>query len=159
MSGPGERTALSPTELTGAFWEALYRRDWEDVASFFGPESIYFDVPTGPSTAARGPADVVRRLRLGLDGLSGYDHHGEPLVVADGEVVFTEHTEVWHWHTGESVALPFVSVQRVRDGVILVWKDYWDYQTLLGASPAWWQERIFSDDLTWVHDATGHPLL
>jgi len=150
---------MSPTQVTAAFWEALYQRDWDDVATFFGPESIYFDVPTGPSTAARGPVDVVRRLRLGLDGLSGYEHSGEPLLVADGEVVITEHTEVWHWHTGESVALPFVSVQRVRDGVILVWKDYWDYQTLLGASPAWWQERLFSDDLSWVHDATGHPLV
>ena len=64
-----DRGGWSPVEVAAAFWEALYRRDWTDVASFFGPESIYFDVPTGPSTAAQGPDDIVTRLRLGLDGL------------------------------------------------------------------------------------------
>jgi hypothetical protein len=39
-----------------------------------------------------------------------------------------------------------------------MWKDYWDYQTLVGNSPAWWQERLFTADLHWIHDATGHPL-
>ena len=37
-------------------------------------------------------------------------------------------------------------------------KDYWDYQTLVGNSPQWWQDRLFSADLFWIHDATGHPL-
>jgi hypothetical protein len=35
----------------------------------------------------------------------------------------TEHTEVWTWESGETVALPFVSVQRIVDGVIVLWKD------------------------------------
>ena len=50
-----------------AFWDALYARDWDQVRSFFGPDSIYLDVPTGPTAAARGPADIEKRLRLGLD--------------------------------------------------------------------------------------------
>ena len=28
----------------------------------------------------------------------------------------------------------------------------------LGAAPPDWQERLFSADLDWIHDATGHPL-
>ncbi len=149
---------LSPTEVTAAFWSALYERNWDLIASFFNDDSIYFDVPTGPSTAGKGPDHIVARLKLGLEGIDGYDHHDRVTVVTDGNVVMTEHTEVWKWHTGETATLPFVSVQWVKDGVITMWKDYWDYNTLLGASPGWWQERLFTADLFWMYDATGHPL-
>ena len=40
-----------------------------------------------------------------------------PALVHD-DAVITEHTETWHWKTGESVTLPFVSVHELRDGVI-----------------------------------------
>ena len=85
----------------------------------------------------------------------GYEHH--PGVVAEGAdgIVVTEHTEVWTWETGETVALPFVSVQRIHDGVIVLWKDYWDFQTLMGAAPAAWHERLDTADLSWVVDVTG----
>jgi limonene-1,2-epoxide hydrolase len=146
-----------PLAVATAFWAALYDRDWARIRSFFGPDSVYFDVPTGPSTAAMGPEDIEARLRLGLDPIVGYEHH-PGVVVCNGEVVMTEHTEVWRWESGETVALPFVSVQHVRDGVIVMWKDYWDYNTLLNASPPDWQERLFSADLSWMYDATGHPL-
>ena len=152
-----ERSAMDPASVTAAFWAALYRRDWDDVASFFDDESIYFDVPTGPSTAAKGPADIIARLRLGLDGLSGYDHGPRTVVVSDPPIVMTEHTEIWHWPGGETATLPFVSVQHVTDGIITMWKDYWDYNTLVGSSPADWQERLFTADLHWLYDATGHP--
>lgn len=148
----------SPRAVTAAFWAALYERDWPRIRSFFGPESIYFDVPTGPATAAKGPEDIEARVRLGLEPIVGYEHR-PGVVVADGDVVMTEHTEVWTWASGATVALPFVSVQHVRDGVIVMWKDYWDYDTLLGAAPVDWQDRLFSADLSWIHDATGHPLV
>ena len=44
--------SASPRETATAFWAALYDRDWARIRSFFGPESIYYDVPTGPSAAA-----------------------------------------------------------------------------------------------------------
>ena len=111
-------------------------------------------MPTGPSTAARGPESIEARLRLGLETLAGYEHR-PGVVVADGDIVVTEHTEVWHWAGGETVALPFVSVQHVTAGVITLWKDYWDLQTLLFAAPPDWQERLDTADLSWVFDATG----
>jgi len=152
-----DRTSMDPVDVTRQFWQALYAHDWDAVGSFFGPESVYFDVPTGPSTAAKGPDDIVHRLRLGLDPVSGHDHGPSTVVVADPPVVMTEHTEIWHWPTGETATLPFVSVMYVEAGVITMWKDYWDYNTLLDAAPADWQERLFSADLHWIHDATGHP--
>ena len=145
---------MTPAETAAAFWDALYARDWPRIRSFFGPRSIYYDVPTGPATAGKGPDSIEARLRLGLETLSAYEHSTK-LVVADGEHVITEHTETWHWPAGETVTLPFVSVQRVVDGVIVLWKDYWDYQTLMDAAPADWQERLATADLSWIYDATG----
>src|SRR5918995_5477041 len=90
-----------PKAVTSAFWDALYARHWERLRSFFGPESIYLDVPTGPAAAARGPENIEKRLRLGLEKLSGYGH-GPATVVAEGGIVVTEHTETWEWPTGET---------------------------------------------------------
>src|SRR5204863_89645 len=141
---------VTAADVAARFWAALYDRDWERIRSFFDVESIYYDVPTGPAAAARGPADIEARLRLGLEGLTGYEHR--PGVVATGgdDLVITEHTETWHWRTGETVALPFVSVQRVQGDVISLWKDYWDYNTLINGAPTWWVEEITSSDLHWV---------
>jgi limonene-1,2-epoxide hydrolase len=145
----------SPREVTAAFWASLYARDWERIRSFFGPESIYYDVPTGPSSAGVGPDSIEARLRLGLEGLVGYEHRTGVVAEGDDGVVITEHTEVWTWETGETVALPFVSVQRVVGEQIVLWKDYWDLQTLMDAAPPAWHERLDTADLSWVVDVTG----
>ena len=144
----------TPRETASAFWEALYRRDWPRIRTYFDADSIYYDVPVGPAAAARGPASIEARLRLGLDRLKAYSHT-PGVVVAEGELVVTEHAETWEWETGETVTLPFVSVQRVRDGTIVLWKDYWDQQTLMDAAPRSWHDRLDQADLSWVFDATG----
>jgi limonene-1,2-epoxide hydrolase len=140
--------------VVAAFWAALYARDWARIRTFFGPDSIYYDVPTGPTSAGRGPDGIEARLRLGLEGLVGYSHV-EGVVVADGDHVVTEHAETWQWPSGETVTLPFVSVQRIVDGTIVLWKDYWDFQTLMAAAPAAWHDRLATADLSWVYDASA----
>jgi limonene-1,2-epoxide hydrolase len=144
----------SAKDVTAAFWAALYDRDWDRLRDFFDDDSIYYDVPVGPGAAGRGPASIGARLRLGLEPLAGYEHQ-PGVVVADGDVVVTEHTEIWRWETGDEVALPFVSVQHVRGDKIVLWKDYWDQQTLMAAAPQWWHDRLATADLSWVFDATG----
>ncbi|HEV3367082.1 MAG TPA: nuclear transport factor 2 family protein [Acidimicrobiales bacterium] len=124
-----------------AFWGALYERDWDRIASFFGADSEYTDVPSPAEDVARGPELIVARLRLGLERISGYEHNLR-LMVAEDDTVVTEHSETWHWHTGEQVTLPFVSVHELRDGVIVRWWDYWDLQTLMNAAPDWWIEHV-----------------
>lgn len=142
----------------GQFWKALYARDWEAIASFFGPTSVYWDVPVGPAAAAKGPAGIVSRLQLGLAGLTGYEQYEGP-IVAQGRHVITEHREVWHWATGETASLPFVSVMEVDGDIITLWKDYWDYSTLMNAAPAVWHERLATADLSWVYDASADGLI
>lgn len=134
-------TASENQATVERFWQTLYSRDWDGIAAFFGPDSEYTDVPSPEDDIAVGPDQIVARLRLGLEPIDRYEHELR-LMVADGDAVVTEHAETWHWRTGESVRLPFVSVQEVRDGTITRWYDYWDLQTLLGAAPAWWIEHI-----------------
>ena len=134
-------TATDNRAVVERFWQALYDRDWDRIASFFGATSTYTDVPTPDDDVAVGPDQILARLRLGLEPITAYEHD-LVLMVADGDVVITEHAETWHWKTGEQVTLPFVSVHVVRDGTIERWSDYWDLQTLLGAAPAWWIEHI-----------------
>jgi limonene-1,2-epoxide hydrolase len=148
---------VDPADVVRRFWAALYSRDWDRIASFFGPSSVYWDVPVGPGAAGKGPADIVSRLRLGLDGLAGYEHFEGPITTT-GNVVMTEHREVWHWPTGETASLPFVSVMAVDGDVITLWKDYWDYNTLMNAAPAAWHERLDNADLSWIYDATNDGL-
>lgn len=134
-------TAESNKQRVEGLWQALYARDWDAIAAYFGPESEYTDVPSPADDVAHGPALIVARLRLGLERISGYEHDLR-LMVAEGDTVVTEHTETWHWHTGESVTLPFVSVHELHDGVIMRWWDYWDLATLMNAAPAWWIEHV-----------------
>jgi limonene-1,2-epoxide hydrolase len=98
-------------------------------------------MPTPPDDTAVGPEQILARLRLGIEPITDYEH-GLILMVADGDVVVTEHTETWRWHTGEEVVLPFVSVHVLDGGTIIRWSDYWDLQTLLGGAPQWWIEHI-----------------
>ena len=135
--------------VVSAFWAALYDRDWERISGFFTPETLYYDVPTGASAAARGPAAIEARLRLGIEPLERYEHHLRQMAAND-DAVITEHQEDWYFPTGEVVELPFVSVQHVSDGAITLWKDYWDFGTLMNGAPAWWHERLAAADLWWV---------
>ena len=142
-----------PRAVSAAFWAALYERDWGLIRSFFGPDSIYYDVPTGTTAAAQGPEGIEKRLKLGLELLSGYDH-GPATIVAEGPIVVTEHTEHWTWPSGHTATLPFVSIQHVHGGIITLWRDYWDLGTLMASGPPDWQEQLMAGDLSWMVDVT-----
>jgi limonene-1,2-epoxide hydrolase len=151
-----------PVAVVRAMWAAVYDRDWARLRPFFSEDSIYYDVPTGPTTAAKGPDGIVARLRLGLDELVGYAHHERAIAVGPGEddgrgvVVTVEHAETWRWATGETVTLPFVTVHRVLGGRIVVWKDYWDYETLRRGAPPDWERKLMEADVSaWLYDATA----
>ena len=122
-------------------WDALYERhDFDEVGSLFAADGFYCDMPH-PEQGATGPTEVAARLRLGLAKLSAH-HHDVERLVAEGDTVVTEHTEHWHFPTGERVSLPFVSVHRLRGGRITLWRDYWNWSTLMEGVPQWWLDDI-----------------
>lgn len=135
-------------------WQALSKRDWDAVRTFLSDDCIYVDMPLGPTAAARGPVDIVKRLKVGLESLADYVNH-DGLLVTNGSDAIYEHSETWTWSSGETAVLPFVSVHKVIDGRVALWKDYWDMGTMTAQAPPTWLDGLMSADMSWMFDATG----
>ncbi len=121
-------------------WDCLYRKDFDGVAALIAKDGLYEDVPT-PDKGAIGPEAVIRRLRIGLDPVARFEHDVHR-VVAEGDTVIIEHTETWHFETGEALKNPFVTIHEIRDGKIALWRDYWDVGTMMSQAPRWWLDRL-----------------
>jgi limonene-1,2-epoxide hydrolase len=145
---------VSVEETVLGLWRALAKRDWESVTTFLAEDCIYADMPVGPTLAARGPEDIVKRLKVGLEPLAEYTNY-DGVLVSNGEDVMYEHSETWTWDSGETAQLPFVSVHKVAHNKVTVWKDYWDFGAIASHAPSSWMEGLASADTTWVFDATG----
>ncbi|MDZ4267542.1 MAG: nuclear transport factor 2 family protein [Mycobacterium sp.] len=145
---------MSTVEATvHGMWETLSARDWDALKTYLSPDCIYLDMPVGPAAAARGPEDIVKRLKIGLEPLASYQNF-TGLMVSNGVDVMYEHREEWRWATGEVAVLQFVTVHRVEDGKISLWKDYWDMGALADHAPPTWLADFANADMSWVFDAT-----
>jgi limonene-1,2-epoxide hydrolase len=127
-------------QIVASMWACLYRKDFDGVARHIAADCHYEDVPA-PDRGAIGPVNVVKRLRIGLDPVQRFEHEVHR-TVAEGDQVLVEHTETWHFETGEAVKNRFVTVHEVRDGKITLWRDYWDLNNLMSQAPRWWIEHL-----------------
>ena len=103
---------MSVEDTVSGMWKALSARDWDSLKTFLSDDCIYLDMPVGPAAAARGPEDIVKRLKIGIEPLASYENF-DGLMLDNGTDVMYEHHEEWHWTTGESAVLKFVSVHKV----------------------------------------------
>ena len=94
-------------QLVERYWDAHFRRDWDRMAGFFTEDAHYTDVGMD-AVGATGPSEIIRRLKIGLEPLSGYFHWPKH-VVAEGDLVITEHVEEWQFHTGERFQRPILA--------------------------------------------------
>lgn len=148
------QTSTGVREVVLGMWQALSDRDWDAMKTYLADDCIYLDMPVGPTAAARGPEDIVKRIRIAFDILESYENF-PGLMVENGADVMYEHHEEWHWATGESAVLRFATVHRVENGRITLWKDYWDMGALVNHAPPSWLEDFADADMSWVFDATG----
>lgn len=70
---------IAVEDIVRGLWQALSRRDWDAVKTFLSDDCLYVDVPV-PALSARGPEDIVKRLKMGLEQLAGYQNHPGVLV-------------------------------------------------------------------------------
>jgi ketosteroid isomerase-like protein len=126
--------------ILSRLWNCLYEKDWEGLKACLTDDCFYEDVPA-PDAGAKGPDNIVKRLRIGLDHVSRFEHDIHR-VVGEADSVLIEHTETWHFETGEKVVNAFVTVHELRDGKVALWRDYWDLGTLMAQAPKWWIEAI-----------------
>ena len=154
MSAEAHGVPAAVADTVFGMWKALSNRDWETLKTFVSDDCIYVDMPVGPAAAARGPENIVKRLKIGLEPLAGYENH-DGVLVSNGTDAMYEHSETWTFKTGESGVLRFVTVHKVVDGKITLWKDYWDMGALANCAPPTWMEDFATADMSWVFDATG----
>lgn len=154
MSAEAHGVPAAVSDTIFGMWKALSNRDWEALKTFVSDDCIYVDMPVGPAAAARGPENIVKRLKIGLEPLAGYENH-DGVLVSNGTDAMYEHSETWTFKTGESGVLRFVTVHKVVDGKITLWKDYWDMNGLTSFAPPTWLEELATADMSWVFDATG----
>ena len=144
---------MSVEKAVLGLWQALSVRDWEAIKTFLSADCIYVDMPLGPTLAARGPDDIVKRLKVALEPLADYENH-DGVLVSNGSDVMYEHSETWRWTSGETAVLQFVTVHRVDDGKVSLWKDYWDMGGMTAQAPPTWLEDFGTADVSWVFDAS-----
>jgi limonene-1,2-epoxide hydrolase len=142
------------TEPVRHLWRAIAHRDWEAVKNVVSDDCIFLDVPFGPTLAARGPDDIVKRLKSGLENENLVNWvNRDGLLLTNGVDVMYEHLVTYTSANGETANNPIVSVHKVSDGKVSLWKDYWDLNTI--ANTAWFQSSLAGGDMSWVFDATG----
>jgi limonene-1,2-epoxide hydrolase len=153
-------TEVSTTAVEDAvlgLWRALSRRDLDAVKTFLAEDCLYVDMPI-PALSARGPEDIVKKLKMAVEPLADYENH-DGLLLSNGTDVTYEHSETWTFTTGEQGVLRFVTVHKVvpQDGEakIALWKDYYDLTTLTSFAPPNHFEALATSDTSWIFDATG----
>jgi len=124
------------------FWEALSARDFDRFKTFFTADAHYTDV-CSPGEGATGPDNIVKRL-YGISIIAGYEHMPGTNMIAEGDLVMTEHTERWTFEPGKVVDHSFVSVTEMRDGKVCRWHDYSNLGNILENAPDWWIDKIMN---------------
>src|SRR6185295_666675 len=118
----------------------LDRLDFAAVAGHCAEDCVYEDVPYDAATVT-GPEAIRAKLEMGLGMLERIPTTIHELL-EHGDTIMVERTEVWHHKTGERATLPVAAVFKFRDGLITLWRDYWDATTLLSQQPATWLPEI-----------------
>ncbi len=114
----------------------LDRLDFAAVARYCTEDCAYEDVPYAEATAV-GPEAICAKLEMGLGMLERIPTTIHELV-EDGDTILIERTEVWHHRTGERATLKVAAVFKFRNGMLTLWRDYWDAKTLFSQQPASW---------------------
>jgi limonene-1,2-epoxide hydrolase len=136
-----------------AFLAALERLDVEAALNLVADDVVYQNVPLPP---ARGRAAFERQLRWMVRYSTGFEartHH----LAADGPVVLTERTDVLRsgaWEAEFWVCGTF----EVRDGRIVLWRDYFDWATFFAASARGAGKVLFARAVALASRGRGKPV-
>lgn len=123
-SGSGD-----PIRTVEAFLTALEALDIDRALTHVAPEIVYQNVPLPP---ARGLAAFEKQMRAMARYATGFEARMHHIAARDG-VVLTERTDVLKagdWEAAFWVCGTF----EVKDGRIVLWRDYFDWATFVTAS-------------------------
>ena len=115
-------SSLTPTLVVERFLDLLRAGDTDGAAELLGLDVEYTNVGL---PMVRGRERVRRLFRAGVQRGAGFDVYVHA-ISADGPTVLTERTDVLKFGR-MSVQLWVCGRFDVRDGQIVLWRDYFDY--------------------------------
>jgi limonene-1,2-epoxide hydrolase len=125
-------SSLSPTEVVRQFLKEMERLDYDAAVKFVSDKCEYTNPP--PLGSVVGPAGI----RAVLEPFFAPTLENEFKILresADGPVVFLERLDR-HRLADRWVELPVTGVFEVHNGLITLWRDYFDAATILSQWPA-----------------------
>lgn len=122
----------APIDIVRAFLSAMEKKDYDSGLKFIAETCEYANPGVLPTV--HGPAGV----RSLIEPFFAPTLENDLVVVrqaADGPVVFLERLDR-HRLSDRWVELPVTGVFEVHDGLITLWRDYFDGPTILNAWPS-----------------------
>jgi|TARA_B100001105_G_scaffold210043_1_gene174471 limonene-1,2-epoxide hydrolase len=115
---------MTPTEVVGAFIDAIQRKDVATAVSMVTDDVSYENMPLDPIV---GPEAMAATLEMFLGPASEVEWH-ILRSVEDGDLVLHERLDRFRIGDGW-LELPIAGVFEVLDGRISLWRDYFDMAT------------------------------
>lgn len=112
---------MTPQEVVGAFIAAIEARDVDAALAFLAEDVSYENMPMDP-IVGREMTGMVLRSYLDISTEVEWRIVRE---VVDGDVVINERVDRFHIGGGW-LELPVAGFWEVRDGLITLWRDYFD---------------------------------
>lgn len=123
--------AADPIAVVTAFFKAMETLDYNTALTLIAPDCEYTNMPM---TTVRGPAGV----RAVLEPFFAPTIANEFRMIrcfAAGEMVLTERLDRHQLGPDRWAELPVAGVLEVKDGLITVWREYFDLATLFRQWP------------------------
>lgn len=111
-------------EVVAAFIKAFEAMDFDTALSFIAPDCEYTNVPMGSAKGPEGVRSVLEPFFAPIDENDFVIHRK----AVEGKVVFYERLD--RHRLGDSWReLPVIGVFEVEDGLITLWREYFDLAT------------------------------
>ena len=111
----------SPMAVVERFCSAWSQPDTSLLRAFFADDAVYHNMPIDPVVGVDNIMAFIESFVGGAQGIEFKVHH----IVAEGEVVMTERTDVFTYPHAV-IELPVMGTFEVRNGKIGAWRDYFD---------------------------------
>jgi limonene-1,2-epoxide hydrolase len=116
------------TDFIREFCAAWSRLDPTELAGYFTPDGVYYNMPAQPVAGREAIEQFIRGFASSWTKTTWEVLH----IAESGDVVIAERVD--RTQAGErSVDLPCTGVFELRDGKIAVWRDYFDMGTYVRA--------------------------
>lgn len=122
----------SPNETTVIrFIRAINCNDKQSILSFFCEDSVFHNIPMEPDT---GIDAIWKTLAIVHERCSDVDWHLHAIAESSAGAVLTERTDRY-LIDGDWIEYPLMGIFEVADGIILVWRDYFDLRQSVAQTP------------------------